>query len=218
MLETAIKNLSRVTFFVVYTLFLLLGIATIVIAASSVDTTFTHIIGDGNLSVDIVDGDGESVVSPGVTFASEIYYDFAPQDTTGTLGTSSEKIRVTNARSVTDTWTVSIAAKLGPDTTWTTGTYTHPFDSTGGADSGRLTVNPSGGTITPGSGCSSDNLSKGSSDYFVSGTTDSIDLLSAGSGADVLCYWDFTGVSLTQRIPGGQEPGTYTLAMTISVI
>ena len=113
---------------------------------------------------------------------------------------------------------MSIAAKNGPGTTWTTGTYTHPFDSTGGADSGRLTVNPSGGTITPMSGCNTTGLTLGSSNYFVNGTTDSITLLSAGGSAGILCYWDLTGVALTQRLPAEQEPGAYSLSMTVSVL
>lgn len=210
MLRTAIKNSAYATLFLLLT-------AGIVVAATSVDTTFTHTIGQGVKSISIVDDNGDPVVSPGVSFDGGISYSFTAQDTTGTLGTSTEMIRVTNA-TTTETWAVSIAAKSGPGTQWTTGTYTHPFDSTGGADAGRLTVNPSGGTITPMSGCAETNLSKGSSNYFVNATTDSITLLSAGSGADDLCMWDFTGIALTQRIPAMQEPGAYTLDMTISII
>jgi len=100
---------------------------------------------------------------------------------------------------------------------WTDGTYTYPFDSTGGIDTGRLTVDPSVGTITPiGTGCTNTNVTKGTSDFFLSGTTDSVDLINA-VGADIECQWDLTGVSLSQRIPAGQEPSTtYSIGMTIS--
>lgn len=100
---------------------------------------------------------------------------------------------------------------------WTDGTYTYPFDSTGGIDTGRLTVDLSGGTITAiGTGCTDTNVTKETSDFFLSGTIDSVDLINA-VGADIECQWDLTGVSLSQRIPAGQEPSTtYSIGMTIS--
>lgn len=49
-------------------------------------------------------------------------------------------------------------------------------------------------------------------------TTDSIDLFAAAAGADIACRWDLTGVSLTQRVPAAQTPGSYSLAMTLTVL
>lgn len=218
MFKTAVKKTFQYSISTASIVLLLSSLLiTVIVAATSVDTTFNHTIGQGALGVAIVDGAGDPVVSPSVSFAGGVTFSFTPQDTTATLGTASEKIRLTNA-TTTATWSMSIAAKLGPGTTWTTGTYTHPFDSTGGADSGRLTVNPSGGTITPMSGCNTTGLTLGSSNYFVNGTTDSITLLSAGGTAGTLCYWDLTGVALTQRLPAEQEPGAYSLSMTVSVL
>ncbi len=112
-----------------------------------------------------------------------------------------------------------MAATGGPGTTWTTGTYTYPFDSTGGADTGRLTVNPTTGTITPiGAGCTNTSVSVGTSDFFLNTTTDSIDLMAATTAGDIGCRWDLTGVSLTQRIPAGQQAGSYTLGMTLTAL
>jgi len=60
-------------------------------------------------------------------------------------------------------------------------------------------------------------VTKGVSDYFLSGTTNSIDLMNAAVGADIGCQWDLTGVSLSQRLPAGQEPSTiYSIGMTIT--
>ncbi|NMA30025.1 MAG: hypothetical protein GX943_03150 [Candidatus Pacebacteria bacterium] len=185
--------------------------------ADTTSTTFNQTINEGTLSIDIVDAAGDVVVSPAVTFGP-ISFAFDAQDSTGTLGVSTEKIRVSNP-TTTVTWNVSMAATSGADTPWTTGTYNYPFDSTGGADTGRLSVDPSGSTITAvGSGCTTTNIYKGSSAFFLSGTTDSVDLMGASSGADTLCRWDQTGISLSQRVPASQEPGSYSIAMTLTVI
>ena len=185
--------------------------------ADTTGTTLNQTINAGTLSIDIVDVTGNVVVSPSVTFGA-IGFSFDAQNSTGTLGVSAEKIRVSNP-TTTATWNVAMAATGGPGTLWTTGTYTYPFDSTGGEDTGRLTVDPTTGTITPiGSGCTNTNVSLKSSAYFLNATTDSIDLFAAAAGADIACRWDLTGVSLTQRVPAAQTPGSYSLAMTLTVL
>jgi len=201
--------------FLLFFLFIFLVYVQLVIVQAA-DTTFNQVINEGTLSLDIVDGSGVTVSSPAVTFGA-IAFSFDAQDSTGTLGTASEKIRVSNP-TTTDTWVVNIAASSGAGTLWTTGTYTYPFDSTGGEDTGRLTVNPATGTITPiGSGCTNTSVSLQSSDFFLSGTTNSIDLFAAATGADLACRWDLTGVSLTQRVPAAQTPGSYSIDMTLTV-
>ena len=189
---------------------------------ASSDPTFNQTINAGSLSVDIVDGSGNTVGSPSVTFGA-VDYSFDNQDGTGTLGTASEKIRTYNPTS-TETWTVNIA---GSATTalWTSGGNTYDFnDGSGysdGADSdskgGQMTVDPSGGTLAGVSGCSTSNVSKGASDAFVEGSVNSIDLMSASAGAATFCRWDLTGVSLTQGIPGGTPAGAYSLDMTLTI-
>ncbi|MBI3963896.1 MAG: hypothetical protein HY341_02750, partial [Candidatus Kerfeldbacteria bacterium] len=167
----------------------------------------------GTLSVDIVDSGGSSVTSPSVTFGAKTF-SFETQTSTGTLGTSSQKVRVSNTTS-TPNWTLSIAATTGPTTLWTTGSITYDFN--GSAANGRLTVNAAGGTITPQGGCATTGLTLGSSTAFAQGTQDSVDLLTAGGSAQTSCYWDVTNVSLTQDIPATQANGTYTISMTITV-
>lgn len=211
-LATFFKKISTVLFLV--SLFVSLVYVQMVMADTT-GTTLNQTINAGTLSIDIVDATGNVVASPSVTFGA-IAFSFDAQDSTGTLGVAAEKIRVSNP-TTTATWNLAMAATSGAGTPWSTGTYTYPFDSTGGADTGRLTVDPSVGTITAvGSGCTTTNIYKGSSAYY--GTTNSIDLMGATSGADIACRWDLTGVSLTQRVPAAQPPGSYSLAMTLTVL
>ncbi|MFA7628362.1 MAG: hypothetical protein WCY37_03065 [Candidatus Dojkabacteria bacterium] len=207
------KSLSVVLIVPLFLSFILVQL----VLADTTQTTLNQLINAGTLAIDIVDGTGTSVVSPSVAFGA-VTFSFDPQDATGTLGTASEKIRLSNP-TTTVAWNVSMAATGGPGTTWTTGTYTYPFDSTGGADTGRLTVNPTTGTITPiGAGCTNTSVSLGASGFFLNATTNSIDIMAATTGADIGCRWDLTGVSLTQRIPAGQQAGSYTLGMTITAL
>ena len=180
-------------------------------------------INDGSKSVDIVDGSGSPVASPTANFGA-LTFSFATQDATATgIFTSSQKIRVYNPTS-TATWAVNIAGSA-PTATWTSGSNHYDFnDSAGytdGADTdsygGQMTVDPSGATIAGVSGCSTSNVTAGTSDSFIEGTNNSIDIFSGASGAATYCRWDLTGIDLTQKIPAGQVSGSYTLSMTITV-
>jgi len=42
--------------------------------------------------------------------------------------------------------------------------------------------------------------------------------MAATTGADIGCRWDLEGVSLSQRIPAGQQAGSYTLGMTLTAL
>ncbi len=181
----------------------------------------------GSLSVDIVNSSGVSVVSPSVSMSS-LTIGFDCNTSTGSLGTSSERIRVNNTTG-SPQWTVAIAATSGATSTWASGGNTFDFnDGSGtpagcadGADAdtrpGRMTLNPSAGTSSPQSGCSNTGITLGSSSSFAQGTTDSITLISASSGANTICYWDLTGVSVSQTIPIQQATGTYTINLTLTV-
>ncbi len=167
----------------------------------------------GTLSVDIVDSGGTTVATPSVTFGA-VAFSFNTQTSTGTLGVSAEKIRLSNTTS-TPTWAMSVAATSGPTTLWTTGSITYDFNST--AANGRLTVDPSGATITPQGGCASTGISLGSSTSFNQGVTDSVTLATASGSTQTSCYWDFTGIGLTQDLPAKQSVGTYTISLTLTV-
>jgi hypothetical protein len=181
----------------------------------------------GSLSVDIVNGSGTPVASPSVTM-SALTIGFDCQTSTGTLGTSTERIRVTNS-TPTPQWTVAIAATSGATANWVSGGNTFDFNDSSGtpagcadggdADSiaGRMTLDPNAGTLTAQSGCTTTNVTKGSSASFVQGTTDSITVVSANTSAGTNCYWELTGVSVSQTIPIQQATGTYTINLTLTV-
>ncbi len=184
-------------------------------------------IPSGELTVDIVDSGGSSVSSPSVAMSS-IQASHACQSATGTFGTSSERIRVTNTTG-TANWTLTIAASDGDTATWSSGTYNFDYNDGAGATAGcsdggdtdsyagQLTLDPSVATITPESGCSTTGLSLGDSSSFEEGTTNSITLLSADGSADTGCYWDLTGVSISQQVPGEQPADNYSIDMTLTV-
>jgi hypothetical protein len=181
----------------------------------------------GALSVDIVNGSGVSVGSPSVSM-SAVTIGFDCQTSTGTLGTTSERIRVTNT-TATPGWTVAIAATSGNTSLWTSGGNNFDFNDGSGAPAGcadggdadtrpgRMTLNPSAGTSTPQSGCNNTGITLGSSNSFAQGTTDSITLISASGSAGTNCYWELTGVSVSQTIPIQQATGTYTINLTLTV-
>ncbi len=176
----------------------------------------------GTLSVDIVDSGGTSVSSPTMGMGT-VNLSFVYQTANGTLGVSSQKIRVNNTTS-NPSWTLTIAADSGPTALWSAGTPKYDFNDPtanagdgGDADSygGQMTMNASGGTL--GGTCSATGITKGSSASFSEGVTNSVTLLTAGATADTSCYWDFTGTSVSQTIPAEQAAGSYSINMTLTV-
>ena len=95
---------------------------------------------------------------------------------------------------------------------WTDGGKSYKYNGT--AADGRLTVDPSTGTVTPLIGTAT-GITKGSSMAF-SGSNP-VTLMSASAGANAVWNGYITGVSLKQDIPAGQQAGTYTLPMTQTV-
>lgn len=204
-----IKNLAENLIFLGIA-FLFLGSVSVVWAAST--STFSQTITVGTLSVDIVDANGSSVGSPSVSFPSYSFsYDVGTS--TATFGAASQKVRVSNP-TLTDTWSLTIA----PTTTqgvWYTAASTYGYKSHDHT-TGTMQVDPSIGTLSGVSGCSTSNVSKGSESYF-SPTLESVTLLTASAGAATSCRWDFTGVEINQEIPAGQAAGSYQIGMTVTV-
>lgn len=180
----------------------------------------------GTLDVAIVDEDGNSVANPSVVFPSKVFsMDY--QTSAAVLGTTAERMRVTNPSGITDTWSLNIAATSGATAVWTSGTSSYDFnDATASAadgvdaDSvgGQMTINPAVGTIAGVSGTSISNVSKGSQNTFVQGSVNSIDIMTASSGAQKPGQWDLIGVGLSQTIPAGQASGSYTIDMTLTAV
>lgn len=180
---------------------------------ASNQTQLVAVINPGAVGSDIVDSSGNPVANPSVTMSSSPF-SFDPQTATGTLGTSSQRVRVTNATNVA-AWSLTIAATSGNTSLWSSGSNTMDFNDTGTA--GRLTIDASGSTVTPTNTYTNTGLTKGSLTSFTQGTTDSITLLSASSSADRPGRWDIMGVALSQYIPAYQAPGSYTINMSLTV-
>jgi hypothetical protein len=206
------------------------GPATIYLYATYADVTYTS---SGSLSVGIVDGAGSPVGSPSLAMSTKqtsLDCQSGGNASTGTLGVSAQRIRLTNT-TANGNWTVSMAATSGNTALWTSGGNQYDFnDPSGGtagcsdggdADSraGQLSVNPSAGTITPQGGCSSSGVTRGSFTTFNQGTTDSITLLT-GVSSQTSCYYELTDVALSQTIPA-ETPASgtaYALSMTITAV
>lgn len=197
------------------------GGRTYYVATLYADVTYTA----GSLSVDIVDASGASVSTPSINMSGKTF-DFSNQNSTGTFGVSSEKIRVNNT-TASPSWTLSLAAVGGSGDYWNGSTdydYNDPSSNANdGSDSdnlgGQMSLNPSVGTITPQSGCSNTGVSLGSSSsYNEESSINSITLMSATSSASTNCYWDLTGISVSQSIPSEQPAGTYSINMVLTIL
>lgn len=180
--------------------------------------------GAGTLTVDIVDATGNPVVSPSIAMGA-VSFSFPYQTTTGTFGVSTQKIRVENTTS-NPQWNLTIAANSGPTAFWDGATSDYDFNDPtpnagDGADAdslgGQMALNASVGTLTPQSGCTNTGLTLGSSAFYSEGVTDSITMLTAGASAGTSCYWDLTGVSVSQTIPAEQSAQNYSINMTLTV-
>jgi hypothetical protein len=154
-------------------------------------------------------------------------FQFTYQSSTGTLGVTNEKIRITNSTG-TPAWSLSIAATGGPTAFWDGASSDYDFNdgtsSAGdGADSdslgGQLSINPTVGTSTPQGGCTNTGITFGSSTAFNEITpVNSITLVTAGGSADTNCYWDIIDMDVTQTIPSEQLPSTYVIDLTLTIL
>lgn len=179
----------------------------------------------GTLSVDIVDAGGTPVSAPSITMGATAL-SFTYQTANGTFGASAQKIRVDNTTGNAQ-WSLTLAATGGATAFWDGTPADYDFNDPtanagdgGDADNlgGQMTINPSGATITPQSGCNTTGLTLGSSAAFSQGITDTITLLSAGSSAGTNCYWDTTGITVSQTVPKEQPAASdYNINMTLTV-
>ena len=182
-------------------------------AALTDSTNLSQQIGAGTLSGFIGDSTGNVVASPSVTFTSKSVSN-QTQTSTGTFGSSSQRIYVDNPGAVTGSngWTVTLAATDGPTAAWTSGSNTYAFNGST-ADDGQLTVDPSTGTVTAEVGGTT-GITLGSSSTFSGGTNTPVTLMNAASTADDINRVYLTGVSFSQTIPASTPAGTYTLDFT----
>lgn len=175
-----------------------------------------------------VDGIGNALTNP--TFSmNPIAASLICTTSTGTIGSSSKKIRLYNNSSNNNTWVAAIAPTNGAGATWS-GPQTFDFNDGGGSPAGcgigadgdnyagQLQLDPSSETITPKSGCTTNGLTKGTAAKFSDGTINSITILTAGATSDMSCYFDITGIGASQTIPPETLPGSYSLNLTVTLI
>jgi hypothetical protein len=206
------KNTKLFTLFIPAFISLLVIFCFPIISIASTSSTFNQAI-TGTLDVAIVDAGGSTVSNPSVAFSGKTF-SVTEQTSTGTLGVSAQRIRVTNPTS-TASWSLTIAATGGNTATWSDGSNTMDFNNT--AANGRMTIDSLVGTLAGVGSTSTSNISKGSSASFNQGVIDSITLLTASSSAAAPGQWDFTGPAVTQDIPALQATGNYSISMTLTV-
>ena len=213
---------------VVLAIFLSLGAATYVLASAT--TNFTLTVSAGTLAVDMVDGSYVTVASPTIALTG-VNFSFGCQTTTGTFGSASQQMYVANPDAADNGWVVSLAGSATTAVWDSSGTDFDFNDSSGsgctdGADAGdtvggQMTVNPSVGTLAVGQcdSCVTTNVTKGSSNAYVEGTTNSITVLTGAASSNDVGDWTLQGVSISQTVPGEQPVASdYDINMVLSIV
>jgi hypothetical protein len=155
-------------------------------------------------------------------------FSFTCQTITGTFGSGSQKLYVSNPDGADNGWTLTVAASA-VSAVWDGAASDYDFNDAsssgcadgGDADSlaGQMTVNAAAGTLATGncSSCATTNITKGSASAFVSGTTDNITLLTAAAASSDVGDWTLTGVSISQTIPAEQAAANdYDINMVLT--
>jgi hypothetical protein len=198
-------------------------------AKAASTSNFNQTINPGILSIDIVDGSYVAVSSPAVAFPAATF-SFNCQTNTATFGTATQQIYIKNPDAADNGWSASLAASAAT-AVWDGAVTDYDFnDSTGsgctdGADAdtvgGQMTVDASAATLAIGTcaNCAITNITKGSSNAFVQGTTDSITLLTAAAGSSDIGDWTLRGVAISQKIPAEQPVASdYDINMVLSIV
>lgn len=184
----------------------------------------------GTLITDVVNASGASVGSPTHALTT-LPYSFDCMSRSGTLGTTTQRIRVSNF-TTTPGWSLSIAPTSGTSELWRNVGDTQRYDfndpsgspagcSDGGdSDSvgGQLRFDSSAGTLNAESGCSTSNVSLDGLTSFSQGITDSVELMSASSSANADCYFEITDISILQMIPREQAIDSYDINLTLTIV
>jgi hypothetical protein len=205
-------------------------------AVSAANTpTLNQTINAGTISTDILDSGRTPVGSPSAAMGAKTFsFDcqYGGNASTGTLGSTSERVYVINPNAAINGWTLTIAATSGVNARWQNGGATRYIDfndpsganpgCNDGADAtdttaGQLTIDPSVSTITTDClTCVATNITKGSSTGYNQGTTDSVTLLNAAAASDDIWRGYLTGVGLSQTIPAEQPADSYSINLTLT--
>lgn len=194
--------------------------------------TLTQTITNGVLSTDILDASRNPVASPSVAMSSKAFtFDCqtGANASTGTLGTNTQRVYVTNPGGANNGWTLTIAATGGATSTWANGGATRRIDFNdasgsgctdgGDADSnaGQITLDPLAGTLTTDcTSCTTTGVTKGSVTAFAEGSTDTITMLNAAAGSDDIWRGYLTNTGISQVIPAETPADSYTVNFTLT--
>ena len=184
---------------------------TLVMAATTAQSTLSQQINAGVISTDIRNASGAVVPDP-VFGMSPMTASTSSQVSTGLLGTSDRRIAVDNPGGANGGWTLALNATVPGTGTWTSGAGSYTYNGT--AATGLLTVDPMVGTLSTVVGGTT-GVSLGSSASFTGATP--VTLIAASAAASDIWSGYVTGIGLSQSIPAGQVIGTYTLSMTQTV-
>lgn len=179
-------------------------------AASTAGSQLSQTIQPGVLSTDFRSSTNTVVASPSFGLSNVTSSTGSVGTATGTFGDSNQRISVDNATGDSG-WNLAIAGTGS----WSDGSgHSYPYNAATSAD-GQLTIDPSSGSITTVVGGGT-GVAVGTSGTF-SDTISSISLMSAAAGASDTWNGYLTGVDVSQTIPAGQAPGSYSLTLTQTV-
>lgn len=180
-------------------------------AALTATSTLSQSITAGTLSTDIRDADNVVVGSPSFSMAAR-NVSTSQQSTTGTFGSSTQRISVDNPGGANNGFSITLNATTPGSGTWTSGGNTYAYNGT--AATGQLTVDPQVSVWTANVGTTT-SITKGTSATFNGSTA--ITLATTSAALEDIWNGYVTGVGLTQTIPANTPAGTYTISMTQTV-
>lgn len=204
------------------------GLSGVAYVLASSTSSFTQTINPGTLAVDIVDGSYASVSSPAMAMGA-VTFSFSSQTATGSFGTGTEQLYISNPDAADNGWSVAIAAS-STTAFWDSAGTDFDFNDSGAnatdsavdTDSlgGQMTINPSGATLSKGncSSCTTTSVTLGSSSAYVESGPNSITIVSGAAGSDDIGDWTVQGISISQTIPAEQPAASdYSIDQILTI-
>lgn len=188
------------------------GAVPIVHAATTATSTLSQTISNGSLSTDVRDGSNAVVGSPSFSL-SAVNVSTSGQTSTGTFGSSTQRISVDNPGGANNGFSLALNATTPGTGVWDDGA-SHTYAYNGNATTGVLTVDPSVSTWTANVGTTT-SITKGTSASFTGSTA--ITLATTSASLEDIWNGYVTGIGLSQAIPANTPAGTYTISMTQTV-